>query len=354
MHWLTRSTAGHREARHELDAWLAALADALRERQPDAIVLQYSVFAASRRGIPVDLRAIRSTLARAHVPVIVIGHELAFPFGREGLRGLVWAVSQRVALRGLVRSSSALIVTTDDRARWLSTRRWLPARPVRLAPVYSNLPPPRERSHTAGHDGALVGLFGYSYPPDSVRMTLKALALLRASRPAARLVLLGAPGSQSEIGREWLALARELGVSDAIEFSGTLPGRELSDALASCDVLIFIDRPGPTSRKGSLAGALASGRPVIATDGPSTWQELVRAGALRIAPRSGSGRADEIRALLENAREREALGERGRTFHDRRMAVSTTADAVLELYELVRAPLREANERGPEPVLTNP
>ena len=97
-------------------------------------------------------------------------------------------------------------------------------------------------------------------------------------------------------------------------------------------MLLFVDAAGPTSRKGSLAGSLASGRPVVAIDGPQRWHELTAADAIRIAAPSASALAREVRALLEDAKARAVLGSRGRDFHDRRMAPPVSAHAVLELY----------------------
>ena len=80
------------------------------------------------------------------------------------------------------------------------------------------------------------------------------------------------------------AAGREGRVGDALSFSGPLPAQDLSDELAACDLLLFADDPGPSSRKGTLAASLASARPVIAIDGPQGWSELAEAGAVRVVP----------------------------------------------------------------------
>ncbi len=150
-------------------------------------------------------------------------------------------------------------------------------------------------------------------------------------------MLHGAAGADSRAGRHWLALARAPGLADAIEFSGTLPAQELSDAIAASDVLLCIDPPGPTARKGSLAASLASGRAVVAIDGPQSWQELVHADTLRLVQPSAHGLCAALDSLLGDAAARAALGERGRAFHDREMSVAVTTRAVLDLYEIVHS-----------------
>jgi glycosyltransferase involved in cell wall biosynthesis len=332
-HWLVRRATTLREEREEFRGWFAEVLRALEETRPDAIILHYSVFGFSHRGVPIHVPALRALLKRAQAPVIVVAHELVFPFGRHGWRGLIWAASQRAVLFGLVRVSAAFLLTTESRARWLPTRRLLPKRTAAFAPVFSNLPPPRARTHDASREARAVGLFGYGYQGDRVSVVIDALARLAAWRPSVRLVLLGAPGPDSQAGGQWLALARARGVDDALRFSGTMHPQELSDAIADCDVLLFVDAPGPTSRKGSLA----SGRPVVATDGHQRWQQLVDSGAVRIADPTAASLAAEVRALLEDASERDALGVRGRGFHDEQMAVAVAADAVLRLYERIRS-----------------
>jgi len=98
------------------------------------------------------------------------------------LRGKLWALAQRPAVLGLVRASSAVIVTADFRADWLNGRWWLPRRDVRVAPVFSNLPPARPPPGAqagANIERDVVGLFGYSYGGVAIEAVLDALRLLR-------------------------------------------------------------------------------------------------------------------------------------------------------------------------------
>jgi glycosyltransferase involved in cell wall biosynthesis len=243
----------------------------------------------------------------------------------------------------VLRTSAAVLATADFRAEWLATRAWLPTRPVVMAPVYSNLPPPAVDARPRDAE-PLVGLFGYAYrgAPDLV---LEALQLLRKRHVGARLILLGSPGRESSAGREWLAEGRRRGVAEALAFTGVLPAQALSDALARCEVLLFVDPTGPASRKGSLAGSLASGRPVVAIDGPRSWPEFVRCGALALARPTARSLADAIGTLLADEVRREQLGARGRAFARERMGVQVTARAVRELYEEIAA--RSATRGAP-------
>jgi glycosyltransferase involved in cell wall biosynthesis len=108
-------------------------------------------------------------------------------------------------------------------------------------------------------------------------------------------------------------------------------------------VLLSVDDAGPTSRKGTLAGSLASGRPVVALDGPHTWAELTAAGAIELVPASPVALADVLDALLGDVARRETIGRLGQEFAQRRMSVAQTVDAINDLLvDLARSRTHEA------------
>jgi len=314
----------------EFRAWTRQLAIELDKSQPDAVLLHYSVFAYSYRGVPLFVRPTLSALRDLRVPIITVLHEFAYPWKRRGWRGLVWALTQRVLLVDVARASTAVIVTTDDRARWLDSRSWLPRRRVVFAPVFSNLPPPTTEPRV-GHRCPVIGLFGYSAEESAASLVLDAVRLLSDRGLEVRLMLLGAPGRSSAGTEAWLARAGTREITDALYFSGILPAHELSDALAACDVLVFADVAGPSSRKTTLAASLASGRPVVAIDGPARWSELIQSEATRVVKPTAPALAEAIVALLADEGLREALGARGRAFAEQRMSVRRSANVVTSL-----------------------
>jgi glycosyltransferase involved in cell wall biosynthesis len=330
LHWLLRSGGPLRSARAEIRDWAHGVARELGNSRHDAIVLAYSVFEYSYRGVPLFARPVLSALLGTGVPLIVVLHELVYPWRRGGWRGGVWALTQRAALVEVMRAASGVIVTADFQAARLRSRRWLPRRPVAVAPVFSNLPPPAAPPRPV-RSSQVVGLFGYSYEGIATALVLDALRLLRSKGMQVELILLGAPGPHSPSARAWLQAAQSRGLDEAVSFSGTLPPQALSDALASCDALLFADTAGPSSRKGSLAAALASGRPVIAIDGRLRWTELIDFGAASLVPPTARDLADAIRAVLIDEGLAHALGASGRLFAERRMGVTVTSNAVIAL-----------------------
>jgi glycosyltransferase involved in cell wall biosynthesis len=328
MHWHSSTgsslAARSRESRH----WTRTLEAELGDGRFDAILLHYSVFSYSYRGVPLFVHpSVASLRGAAGAPIVTIMHEIAYPWRLGGMRGTLWAASQRAALIELVRASSALVVTADFRAEWLRSRRWLPARPVAVAPVFSNLP--RSSVRPDGHPAEpTAGIFGYALDPATVSLVLDALRRLRDRGIPLRLLLLGAPGLGSPPAAMWAGEAESRGLRDALSISGVLAAQDLSDALAASDVLLFADRTGPVSRKGTLAGSLASGRPLVVLEGQREWPQLSEAQATAVVPRASASLAEVLEDLLRDQGARDALGARGRTFAEHEMGVARSAEIV--------------------------
>ncbi len=336
LYWLQRSEESMRAAWLEVQAWRRGLAGELDSGSPDAVLLHYSVFAYSYRGLPLFVRPALSALRSSRIPLITVLHELAYPWRHGGWRGNVWAMTQRAVLVDIVRRSAAVIVTADFRAEWLTSRPWLAQRPVVVAPVFSNLPPPTGGS-SPDRDRKTIGLFGYSYEGVAVSLVLDAIRLLRDRGVDVQLLLLGAPGRSSASAEAWLAAARAREVVQALSFSGTLSAQDLSDALAACHALLFTDASGPSSRKGTLAASLASGRPVVAIDGPLRWSELVQSEAARVVQPTSEALAEALETILADQHLSEALGAHGREFAERHMSVARSVHVVRALLDDVLA-----------------
>jgi len=336
-HWLDRHDASFAGARAEVGAWVGQLPAGLAASRAEVALVLF-------------VRPVLGAVGRAGLPLVTILHEFVYPWGRDGPRGAAWAVSQRALLVEVMRRSDAVLTTTDFQAEWLATRPWLPKRRIAVAPVFSNLPasnPPvytqpavartaaaTPRPAAAGDpDGAAtIGLFGYAaYGEQTAALIAAALRRVQDRGLEARLLLLGAPGRDSAAAESWLTAARGAGLAQEPCFSGTLPPQQLSDALAACEVLLFVDPIGPNSRKTTLAASLASGRPVLAFDGPRRFGELAEAQAAEIVEPDAEAVAGALADLLADARLRERLGARGREFAARSMSAERAARTVAQL-----------------------
>jgi glycosyltransferase involved in cell wall biosynthesis len=334
MHWLNRSEKTIRGARSEIRSWTRGLAAELERDPPDAVLLHYSVFAFSHRGVPLYVRRTLSAVHASRIPLVVVLHEFAYSWRRSGLRGTAWALSQRALLIEVMRAAAAVVVTIDGRAGWLGSRLWLPRRAVAVAPVFSNLPPPAARARP-DRQRPLIGLFGYAHEAGVIAVVLDALRLLEDRGRGVELLLLGAPGPASAVAEAWRAGAGTRAIADALSFSGTLAAQELSDALAACDILLSVNPPGPTSQKTTLAASLASGSPVVASDGPSSWRALVQAEAAHIVEPTAHALAGGLDGLLGDVGLRRQLGARGRGFAEAQMSVAQSARVMARVLDEV-------------------
>ncbi|HEY2571691.1 MAG TPA: glycosyltransferase [Solirubrobacteraceae bacterium] len=331
-HWLDRKGASLRAARRQVDAWTQRLPAELAAVRADAALLHYSVFSYAFRGLPLFVHPLLAAVRRAQLPLVTILHEFVYPWRRDGVRGTAWAISQRALLIDVMRASDSVVTTTDFQAEWLRSRPWLARRPVAIAPVFSNLPAPaRARQGDRDSSVSTVGVFGYAYGPPTVSLVVQALRLLADRGVDARVELLGAPGRSSAAAQLWLSAARDAGLRHAPSFSGTLEAQQLSDALAACDALLFVDPLGPNSRKTTLAASLSSGRPVIAVDGPRRWRELADAHAAKIVEPQADALAGALAQLLDDRAAREALAARGRTFAEQSMSAARAAHTIAGL-----------------------
>jgi glycosyltransferase involved in cell wall biosynthesis len=327
LHWLSRSAGPIVAERSELRGWAAAIPGELASEHAEAVLLHYSVFAFAHRGVPIYARPVLAAIRRSRLPLVTFMHEYAYPWQLGGARGKLWAATQRFVLREVVRASSALVASADARAGWLRSRAWLPDRAISVAPVFSNLPATLGPS-PAPAGARELGLFGYGHEGVDFSTVLDALRAVRERAGDVRLTLLGAPGSPSPAAARWEREAAARGLAGAIGFSGRLPAQQLADALAACDVLLFAERGGATSRKTTLAASLSSARPVVALDGSNGWSELSRAGAATIVEPHARALADAIERLLADRDERERQGELGRRFAARAMSVENSATVV--------------------------
>ncbi len=332
-HWLLREEEGLGRTRRRVREWLRELDRELRAQRPDALLLHYSIFPLSWRGLPLFVRPLVATLREQGVPLAIVLHEHAYPWHLSGARGKVWAASHRAALHGAVRAADALAVTVDFRADWLRSRRWLPRRPVRVVPVFSNLPEVRGVEPVPNR----IGMFGFAHEGIAGDVVLDGMRLLAGTGEEPQLLLLGAPGGDSPDGGRWVQAAAERGLP-APAFTGYVAARELAESLAGCELLLSADRIGPTSRRTTLAASLASGRPLVAIDGKRTWSELREDGAALIVVPSGAALADALQQLRTDSGARERLGARGREFARRRMSLQSNSRLVAELLVAAGAP----------------
>lgn len=320
-----------RPTRREANGWLQRVEARARCGSPNVLLLHYSVFTLSWRGVPVHVGRVARRLRSLGIPVVILLHEMAYPWGRRGWRGAVCAITQRVALVAVIHCATGLVVTTVPRREWLRERRWLPKRPITVAPVFSNIP---FAGDSVACSDDLVGEYGlndialFGFGAESAMMDVVTEAIAQISSLMGRLVLVGAPGADSAMGVRWSRRAAASGCP--IRFTGVVSPESLSREMRAAALVVFADGAGPTSRRTTLAAALAQGKAVVALDGPETWDELRVSQAVSLVAPDPTVLAAEISRLLGDEHASLALGQRARDFYDHRMAVQHAANVVAD------------------------
>jgi glycosyltransferase involved in cell wall biosynthesis len=134
-----------------------------------------------------------------------------------------------------------------------------------------------------------------------------AMAVVRAERPDARLLLAGGKPDQVEKAR---ADARAAGVGDATIFAGERPAAEIPAYLIAADVLVS-PRSRGTNTPLKIYQYLRSGKPIVATRLLTHTQVLSEETAV-LTGTSAREFADGILAAVSNAARSGELGRRAR------------------------------------------
>ena len=247
--------------------------------------------------------------------VVVVVHEFLPP--RDTLRRRVAAIVLGRRLRRVLRHATSVVVTHQVAKDELAALRFAPAAVV--IPVGSNIP---VTSGTArAGDGTFV-MFGQpaSFAPALVRAIASRLAPAHDVRWLTR-----SAGEAEAFCRRHGVEARHLTV---------LAGRdaaEISSAMASAAAALAPIIDGVSTRRTSVAAALAHGLPVVGTDGPCTTAALRDSGAfLLTAPGDAEGFIAHAQAVASGGPEA-AMSQAALRLHGELFAWPRIAAAYLEV-----------------------
>ncbi len=243
-----------------------------------------------------------------------------------------------VKLEALALLTRSAVVTSHDPGYLRALRLaagW--ARPVHWLPVGTNLDGRRgvERARVRAGlgvgDGALLGYFGHLDFTRGVEDLFRALALLRRHRDV-RLAMIGATGHRDEGYR---ALAHELGIGDAVVWTGYLSAPDAADVLAAVDLCVLPYRRNSLGRS-ALAAALDVGAPTV-VGGTQEGIAPLRAGrhVELVRPGDPATLALSLGGLLDDERRRAELA-RGARSASRLFAWPRIAASALGLYRDAR------------------
>jgi glycosyltransferase involved in cell wall biosynthesis len=141
-----------------------------------------------------------------------------------------------------------------------------------------------------------------------IDLLFDALPALAARLPAARLLIVGGAAEEIEAGRSALA-AR--GLDHLVRFAGRQPPERMAEFMALADALVSPRRGGDNTPL-KIYAYMASGRPIVATDGLTHTQVLDDRSAVLCAPTAAALAAALAEVLGDPASYRERAAAAGR------------------------------------------
>lgn len=192
--------------------------------------------------------------------------------------------------------------------------------------------------------GATLGFAGSFYAYEGLDLLLRAMPLLLRSVPQARLLLLGG-GPQDENLR---ALAAQLGIEDAVHFTGRVPHAEVQRYYSVMDVMVY---PRIARRLTDLVTplkpleAMAMGKLVVASD-VGGHRELIRDGDNGHLFPAGSGEALARRLIevLQNPGAWNAVVTRAREYVERERTWQASVARYRAVYDRALGSIRQGRE----------
>ena len=188
-------------------------------------------------------------------------------------------------------------------------------------------------SSIAARTEPLVGFVGRIAPVKGVPRLLRAMRIVRASRPDARLVVIGPAEASTAYLRRLRRLACEPGLRGAVTFVGPSRPDRWYPKLA-CLALASESEGMPLV----LLEAMAHGVPCVAPDVGGIRDTLGDAGVV-VAPRDADALAAGILGVLDDTARAGNLAAAGRA-RAARWTVADTAAAYAVLYSQLGAPCR--------------
>lgn len=182
-----------------------------------------------------------------------------------------------------------------------------PAHWDRMRIVHCGVDPARFTPAPAGGDGTRLIFIGRMAGVKGAPLMIDALARLRAAHPAVTLTMVGDGPERPALE----ARARDLGLGDAVRFTGYQSQDQVAAHVQEADILAL-----PSFAEGVpvvLMEAMASGKPVVATR-IAGISELVEDGVngLMAAPGDLDGLVDALDRLIRDGDLRARMGRAGR------------------------------------------
>jgi glycosyltransferase involved in cell wall biosynthesis len=290
----------------------------LESRRVDWTLLQFTNMMWSRRGFPVGVAAIARVVRPMNSRLAVVIHD---PSGFPGtrLRDRTRRGVQRAVMRHLVDVADRVFVTVEPSlVPWTAAARG----PMFLLPAGSNIQPVDRGNEARSNDRFRVLVFGVTGGSETeVEDIGSAMQQLARSIGPVSLVVAGRGSSEA---RSSLSRALRDAPIDVI-VTGLLPSDELSSWLRCSNALLFV-RGGISSRRATVAAALAHGLPVVGYRGPETGWPITDAGVALVPIGDTEGLALNLIRLATDPDLAAALSKRSVLTYERHLSWNRLAE----------------------------
>jgi glycosyltransferase involved in cell wall biosynthesis len=181
----------------------------------------------------------------------------------------------------------------------------------------------------------LLAYLGVMGPQDGVDHALRALAALKERRTDWHAIFMG----DGDVLPEMKRLAGELGLDEAVTFTGLVGDAEIVRVFSTADVCLAPDPKNPlndASTMMKIAEYMAFARPIVSFDLAESRFTADEA-ALYAPPNDEQAFADFISALLDDPESRSRMGALGRRRVEEALSWERSEAALLAAYERARA-----------------
>jgi glycosyltransferase involved in cell wall biosynthesis len=293
-----------------------------RGRGLDWTMLQYSHLAWSRRGFPLGVIAMAATVRLGGAKLAVTLHD-PLPFEGIRVRDRIRTSTQLVVMRMLVLLAHRTFVTVDPSVISWADGRTLAA--LSFVPVGSNVGvTTRVRAEREERTVVVFGVTENNNVAEATRIAC-VVRTARRSLPDLALRVIGRGALQS-----MPVLQRELDRSDVrLSVHGVIGAQQVVVHIADADVLLFL-RGGASSRRGTIAAAIACGTPIVAERGPETAPPITEAGLELVPLGDDAAAAAAIVRIVEDQTWSAELSSRNHEAHDRWFSWESIGTRIIE------------------------
>jgi glycosyltransferase involved in cell wall biosynthesis len=232
-------------------------------------------------------------------------------FNRRGFFHRLTLIAERATF-----AMADKVISTNDSYRDVAIKRGRKRlndiHVVRSGPDLEKFQPvPAEIRHKKGRD-YLVGYMGVMGEFDGVDHLVRAVEelVVRRKRTDIHFCLVGDGPCFADLQE----MARQLGVSDFVDFTGRIPDDEMIERLSSCDICVDCDPLNPLNNKCTMNKILeymALGRPIVQYD-LLEGRRSAAGASLYAEPNDVFDLANKIEELLAQPKLQQRMGEVGR------------------------------------------